>query len=30
LEADTLAEDPQRLVEEALTVPLFGGRRAVW
>ena len=25
-----LAEEPQRLVEEAHTVPLFGGRRAVW
>jgi DNA polymerase-3 subunit delta len=29
LEGDTLAEDPQRLVEEANTMPLFGGRRAV-
>src|SRR6266853_230658 len=29
LEGDTLAEMPERLVEEAHTVPLFGGRRAV-
>src|SRR5215468_332231 len=30
LEGDQLAEEPGRLVEEAHTVPLFGGRRAVW
>jgi DNA polymerase-3 subunit delta len=30
IEADTLADEPRRLVEEAHTVPLFGGRRAVW
>jgi DNA polymerase-3 subunit delta len=30
LEADALADNPARLVEEAHTVPLFGGRRAVW
>jgi DNA polymerase III subunit delta len=30
IEGDALAEAPERLVEEALTVPLFGGRRAVW
>jgi DNA polymerase-3 subunit delta len=30
IEGDTLASDPSRLVEEAHTVPLFGGRRAVW
>src|SRR5712671_2278158 len=30
IEGDTLASDPERLVEEAHTVPLFGGRRAVW
>jgi DNA polymerase III subunit delta len=30
LEGDSLAETPERLVEEAHTVPLFGGRRAVW
>ena len=28
--ATTLAAEPSRLVEEANTVPLFGGRRAVW
>jgi len=30
LEADELAAEPSRLVEEAQTMPLFGGRRAVW
>jgi DNA polymerase III subunit delta len=30
LDGDALAEEPERLVEEAHTVPLFGGRRAVW
>ncbi len=30
IEGDALAEEPERLVEEAHTVPLFGGRRAVW
>ena len=30
IDGDTLADDPSRLVEEAHTVPLFGGRRAVW
>jgi DNA polymerase-3 subunit delta len=30
IEGDTLAGEPSRLVEEAHTVPLFGGRRAVW
>jgi DNA polymerase-3 subunit delta len=30
LEGETLAAEPTRLVEEALTMPLFGGRRAVW
>jgi DNA polymerase-3 subunit delta len=29
LDGDALAAEPERLVEEALTVPLFGGRRAV-
>lgn len=29
LESDDLADGPQRVVEEATTVPLFGGRRAV-
>ncbi len=30
LEGDALADDPERLVEEAHTAPLFGGRRAIW
>jgi DNA polymerase-3 subunit delta len=30
LEGDSLADTPDRLVEEAHTIPLFGGRRAVW
>lgn len=30
LEGDELSADPMRLVDEATTVPLFGGRRAVW
>jgi DNA polymerase-3 subunit delta len=30
LDGDELAVDPARLVEEAATIPLFGGRRAVW
>src|SRR5579872_4107511 len=30
LEAEDLAANPARLVEEAQTIPLFGGRRAVW
>src|SRR5215467_6638186 len=30
LDGDDLASEPSRLVEEANTVPLFGGRRAVW
>jgi len=30
LESDDLASEPSRLVEEAQTIPLFGGRRAVW
>src|SRR5512145_476869 len=29
LDGDALAGDPMRLVDEAQTVPLFGGRRAV-
>src|SRR5712664_532816 len=29
LNGETLAETPERLVEEAHTIPLFGGRRAV-
>jgi DNA polymerase-3 subunit delta len=30
LEGDALASEPSRLVEEANTIPLFGGKRAVW
>src|SRR5215472_14638104 len=30
IDGDALADEPSRLVEEAHTVPLFGGRRAVW
>jgi DNA polymerase-3 subunit delta len=30
LTGDDLASEPTRLVEEANTIPLFGGRRAVW
>lgn len=30
LESDDLGDNPHRIVEEANTVPLFGGRRAVW
>ena len=30
LEAEELSANPGRLVEEAQTIPLFGGRRAVW
>src|SRR4029077_5595752 len=30
IEGDAVASDPSRLVEEAHTVPLFGGKRAVW
>jgi DNA polymerase-3 subunit delta len=29
LDGDDLAADPSRLVDEAMTVPLFGGRRAI-
>ena len=30
LDGDALSSEPQRLLEEAHTAPLFGGRRAVW
>jgi len=30
LDGEALAADPARLLEEAQTIPLFGGRRAVW
>jgi DNA polymerase-3 subunit delta len=30
IEGDDLSGNPHRLVEEANTIPLFGGRRAIW
>ena len=30
IDGDALAAEPHRLVEEAHTVPMFGGRRAIW
>src|ERR1700681_2829913 len=30
LDGDELAADPTRLIDEANTIPLFAGRRAVW
>jgi DNA polymerase-3 subunit delta len=30
LDGDELAADPARLVDEASTIPLFGGRRGIW
>src|SRR5271166_6619707 len=30
LEGEEVSTDPGRMVEEAQTIPLFGGRRAVW
>jgi len=30
LEGDELSGDPARLVDEANTIPLFGGKRAIW
>src|SRR3954447_21985734 len=30
LDGEHLSGEPLRLVEEANTIPLFGGRRAVW
>lgn len=30
LAGDDLAADPARLVDEALSIPMFGGRRAIW
>src|SRR6201997_1889089 len=29
LDGDELSAEPSRLVDEALTIPLFGGRRAI-
>ncbi len=30
LDGDDLASDPARLIDEAATIPLFGGRRGIW
>ena len=30
LDAENLVQDPQRLVDEALTIPLFAGKRCLW
>jgi len=30
LDGEDVSAEPSRLIEEALTIPLFGGRRAVW
>ncbi|GGE99272.1 DNA polymerase III subunit delta [Stappia taiwanensis] len=30
LDAGEVVSDPSRLIDEALTIPLFGGRRVVW
>jgi DNA polymerase III subunit delta len=30
LDAESLSNDPQRLVDEALTIPLFAGKRTLW
>lgn len=30
LDGDELAADPARLIDEARTIPLFGGKRAIW
>lgn len=30
LEAADVVADPSRLIDEALTIPLFGGRRVIW
>ena len=30
IDGDDLSGNPLRLVEEANTIPLFGGRRAIW
>ena len=30
LDGDDLSGEPTRLIEEANTIPLFGGRRAIW
>src|SRR5438128_383605 len=30
VDGDDIAADPARLADEAFTIPLFGGRRAIW
>ncbi len=30
LDGSDVASDPDRLIDEALTIPLFGGRRIIW
>ncbi len=30
MEGDDIASDPERLLDEAHTIPMFGGRRAIW
>ncbi len=30
IDGDEIASDPERLLDEAHTIPLFGGRRALW
>ncbi|WP_068084427.1 DNA polymerase III subunit delta [Polycladidibacter stylochi] len=30
LDASEVTSDPNRLIDEALTIPLFGGRRCIW
>ena len=30
IDGDDLSANPFRLVEEANTIPMFGGRRAIW
>src|SRR5215472_10196676 len=30
LDGEEITADPSRLTDEALTMPLFGGRRAIW
>ncbi len=30
MDADHLSQDPQRLIDEALTIPLFAGHRVIW
>jgi DNA polymerase III subunit delta len=30
LDGEALAQEPSRLIDEATTIPLFGGKRAIW